>query len=67
MRSLIHDHLAGKTVAAVLTNGKELIVQLTTGEEVVVGWTTDGPVFLRQDVRLVLPFLETLGTVGVFL
>lgn len=67
MRSLIHDRLAGKTVAAVLTDGKELIVQLTTGEEVVIGWTTDGPIFLRQDVRISLPYSVAAGGVGVFL
>jgi hypothetical protein len=66
MRALIHDRLAGKTVAAVLTNGKELIVQLTTGEEVVIGWNTDGPIFLRQDVRLQLPTAGIFGVAGVF-
>lgn len=55
MRTYIHDRLAGKTVGAVLTNGKELIIHLTTGEEVVIAWINDGPVFVRQDVRLVLP------------
>lgn len=64
MKSYIHDRLAGKTVAAVLTNGKELIVQTQTGEEIVIGWREDGPVFLRQDVRLALPGLETLVMPG---
>jgi len=61
MRPLIHDRLAGKTIQAVLTNGHELIMQCTTGEEVVIGWTTDGPIFLRQDVKLVLPDARTSG------
>lgn len=66
MRSLIHDRMAGKTVAAVLTNGKELIVQLTTGEEIVIGWNTDGPVFLRQDARIQLPSIGFFGIAGAF-
>lgn len=66
MRSLIHDRLAGKTVEAVLTNGKELIVQLTTGEEIAIGWTTDGPVFLRQDVKIQLPSIGLFGVAGAF-
>lgn len=66
MRPIIHDRLAGKTVAAVLTNGHELIVQLTTGEEIVIGWNSDGPVFLRQDVRLALPSLALSGLLGEF-
>lgn len=55
MGALIHDRVAGKTVSAVLTNGKELILQLTTGEEVVIAWGLDGPVFVRQDVKIMLP------------
>lgn len=61
MKPLIHDRLAGKTVQAVLTNGRELIVQCTTGEEIVIGWGLDGPVFLRQDARLVLPTASAAG------
>lgn len=61
MRPLINDRLAGKTVQAVLTNGRELIVQCTTGEEVVIGWGIDGPIFLRQDVRIVLPTTAAAG------
>lgn len=55
MGTLIHDRVAGKTVNAVLTNGKELILQLTTGEEVVIAWGLDGPVFVRQNVNILLP------------
>ena len=64
MRPLIHDRLAGKTIQAVLTNGRDLILQCTTGEEVVIGWGIDGPVFLRQDVRIVLPTTATAGVEG---
>lgn len=66
MRSLIHDRLSGKTVSAVLTNGQELIVQLTTGEEIVIGWSPiDGPVFLKQNVRIALPTMALDGIIGV--
>ncbi|GEM_PF-3724639 len=58
---LIHDHLSGKTVNAVLTNGHELIVQCTSGEEIVIGWGVNGPVLLRQDVRLALPPVLATG------
>lgn len=61
MRHLIHDRLAGKTIQAVLTNGRELILQCTTGEEVVIGWGIDGPIFLRQDVRIMLPTATAAG------
>lgn len=66
MRALIHDRLAGKTVFAVLTNGQELIIQLTTGEEIVIGWSQiDGPVFLKQNVRIALPTMTLDGIIGV--
>jgi hypothetical protein len=63
-RSYIHDHLAGKTVQAVMTNGQELIIQCTTGEEVVIVWNTDGPVLRRQDVRVALAPVEMWGLAG---
>ena len=68
MKAYIHDRLAGKTVGAVLTNGKELIIQLTTGEEVVIAWKNDEPVFVRQDVRIVLPMPNDslIGVAGAF-
>ena len=61
MRPLIHDRLVGKTIQTVLTNGRELILQCTTGEEVVIGWGIDGPIFLRQDVRIMLPTATAAG------
>lgn len=64
VRPYIHDHLAGKTVHAVLTQGQELIVQCTTGEEVVIVWTTDGPTLLRQDAKVTLAPVELFGTAG---
>jgi len=68
MKTYIHDRLAGKTVGSVLTNGKELIIQLTTGEEVVIAWKNDEPVFVRQDVRIVLPMPNDslIGVAGAF-
>jgi hypothetical protein len=63
-RSYIHDHLAGKTVHAVLTNGHELIIQCTSGEEVVIVWNTDGPVLLRQDAKVSLVPVGMFGLAG---
>lgn len=51
----IHQHLKGKTIEAALTNGEDLILRLTTGEEVYITFDENGPVFKKQDVRIVLP------------
>jgi hypothetical protein len=63
-RPLIHDRMKGKTVHAVMTKGNELIIELTNGEDIVIVWNTDGPVLLRQDVKITLPDAGGFGFAG---
>lgn len=55
MATPINDHLAGKTIDFVATNGAELVISVQNGLEIRIGWEDGGPVFKGTDVRIIIP------------
>ncbi len=66
----IHQHLVGRTVEYVATDGDRLVIRTTCGHEVRIVWTDDEgrrhgePALEGVDVRIVLPMAAAQGTGG---
>lgn len=58
----IHHNLAGKTIEAALTDGKQLILRATNGQEFRIEWLDGEPTLVGIDVRIVLSMASLGGS-----
>lgn len=54
MTGSIHVGLVGKTISAVLTDGKALLIETTDNHQAVIKWGEDGPKLREINVRLAI-------------
>ena len=58
---ILTEHLSGKTVEFIATQGDQLVIATTDGQQYRIGWRDGGPILEGIDARIVIAPINGVG------